>query len=1218
MIILDLIYNISVLVALSVLSGFINSRYSRNSLLSRNLQGLLFGVVAIIGMLYPFNLTKGIIFDGRSIVISLCTLFFGPLSGLIASTITIIFRNIIGGEGAWTGSLVIISSFLIGLLFYGLRSKKRIDLTNLNLYIFGFIVSAAMMFFMITLPKNYMLEALNTVTLTVMIFYPLITLLIGKVLFDQEENRENINRISEERNLYKTTVYSIGDGLIVTDKSGKIVQMNQIAENLIELKEKEAIGQPLITILTTIQESEQGQIEDGILKDPVNYLSDKTHRKLLLVSKSGKEIPISLTQSPIKNSDGSIKGEVIVFSDQTSEIEQQIAVSESEQRFRSIVEGTSEPMFIQSSGKFIYLNPAALKLFGANHSSELIDKPVLERFHPDFHNIIKERIRIINEERKSISNIVELKCIKVNGDEIWVETSGEPIVFDKKNSALVFIRDITERKRIIEKLKASDRIFEHALDLLCIASFDGYFKVLNPSWTNTLGWSIDELLSRPWKEFLHPSDLSYTSSIVENIVRKNEIIQFENRYICKDGSYRWLSWRVIPYPEEEVIYGVARDVTLQKNAEHALHQSEEKFRKVFMISPDSIVISRLDNGHIVLVNETFKKISGFSEKEALGKNSLEFNIWENSDDRTRFIKELTETGFVENYETKFRMKNGRIHYGLISATIIELEDIKYILSIIRDITNIKTAEELLSRSEKEYKNLFQNAHDVILILDPEDETILLANKRAFEIYKCTDQEFIGKSLKKFSKYPERGNEKIKELFTNRTVTNFETVQYDMSGEELYFDVNASLIEYEGKPAILSLNHDITARKKAEIALRESEEKLLSIFNTAPTGIGVTINRIVTEVNQKICDMTGYTKEELIGKSTRILYASNEEFELVGKAKYNKSRPEVAAVIETQWIRKDGHIIDVLLAAIPIVKDDFTKGITFTALDITEKKKNEKELNQYRKHLEQIVEERTVELDNLNRSLLEQLEREKELEEQLQIALSKEKEINELKTRFIATVSHEFRTPLASLLSSSQMIQRYSSRWTEEKLNDQYNRISSTVQYLTQLLDDVLTISRADREILTNNPEKINISEQLNLFYQELESYLKENHKLVFNYLSKQESISIDKKLFRQIIINLLTNAIKYSPQGGKIELIIDYNEEHLNMTVMDEGMGIAEDEIKFIFDPFYRTKNSIGIQGSGLGLNIVLRSVEILDGKISVESKLNSGTKFNVRIPIYE
>lgn len=188
MIIIDLIYNLSLLVALSVISGFISNRYYNHSLTGKILQGLLFGFVSIVGMLNPFILTEGIIFDGRSVVISLCTLFFGPVSGLISSTFTIFFRIFfIGGDGALMGSLVTATSFGIGLYFYYIKRKQKNKLSKLNLYIFGLIVNGTMMLLVITLPGKYIQETYKIITITVLGLYPLITILIGKVLSDQED-----------------------------------------------------------------------------------------------------------------------------------------------------------------------------------------------------------------------------------------------------------------------------------------------------------------------------------------------------------------------------------------------------------------------------------------------------------------------------------------------------------------------------------------------------------------------------------------------------------------------------------------------------------------------------------------------------------------------------------------------------------------------------------------------------------------------------------------------------------------------------------------------------------------------------------------------------------------------------------------------------------------------------------------------------------------------
>ncbi len=327
MILIDLIYNLSVLVALSVLSGFIDTRFNRTKLEGRILQGLLFGITAIIGMWHPFQLVEGIIFDGRSIVLSLCTLFFGPISGVIASVLAILFRIYLGGGGSLTGVIVITSSFLIGLIFFLKKNRvPEVKITKLQLYAFGVLVNGVMLILFLTLPYNDKLEMYKILTPTILGVYPFATLLIGKILLDQEENYNFIKKIKESEELFRTTFYSIGDAVITTDNRGRIQQMNSIAEKLTGWKENEIIGKQLEEIFEIKDEITKNKIESPlkrILKDGETLgLTNQT----VLLSRNKKEIPIADSGAPIKNSIGETIGAVIVFRDQSEEKTKQKAM----------------------------------------------------------------------------------------------------------------------------------------------------------------------------------------------------------------------------------------------------------------------------------------------------------------------------------------------------------------------------------------------------------------------------------------------------------------------------------------------------------------------------------------------------------------------------------------------------------------------------------------------------------------------------------------------------------------------------------------------------------------------------------------------------------------------------------------------------------------------------------------------------------------------------
>lgn len=302
MILIDLIYNLSVLVALSILSGFIDTRFDRKLLKGKILQGLLFGSIAIIGMMNPFVLTEGIIFDGRSIVISLCTLFFGPIAGLITSVMSVIFRIYLGGAGALMGSLVITASFLIGYYFYYLRKKGKIILSKRWLYVLGLAVNVTMMILMIALPSKYAAEALKVITITVLGFYPLITVIIGKVLSDQEDNKKSIEEIKESEEKYRSISENSYNLISLLDKHGNFTYCNNSYKEILGYSPEDLIGKKCFEIIHPDEKDEiikifnegvEHQINSSVLQ--IKILCSNGEYKLLnhrasIISKKNEEI----------------------------------------------------------------------------------------------------------------------------------------------------------------------------------------------------------------------------------------------------------------------------------------------------------------------------------------------------------------------------------------------------------------------------------------------------------------------------------------------------------------------------------------------------------------------------------------------------------------------------------------------------------------------------------------------------------------------------------------------------------------------------------------------------------------------------------------------------------------------------------------------------------------------------------------------------------------
>ena len=236
---INLVNNLALLVALSVFSGFIRNRYTRR----RNepfLQGLCFGCVAVIGMVHPVVMSPGLIFDGRSVVISLCGLFFGPVAAVTAGIMAAVCRILQGGSGALMGVLVIVSSVLLGIGFHYRQTRQGVDMSVLQFWFFGLLVHVAMLACTFALPSGMGLTVLGRIALPVMVMYPFATVLIGKVLSDQLVREHFVGTLRENQEELRTTLYSIGDGIITADKRGRVRQMNPVAEKYTGWTEAEA------------------------------------------------------------------------------------------------------------------------------------------------------------------------------------------------------------------------------------------------------------------------------------------------------------------------------------------------------------------------------------------------------------------------------------------------------------------------------------------------------------------------------------------------------------------------------------------------------------------------------------------------------------------------------------------------------------------------------------------------------------------------------------------------------------------------------------------------------------------------------------------------------------------------------------------------------------------------------------------------------------------
>lgn len=412
--------------------------------------------------------------------------------------------------------------------------------------------------------------------------------------------------------------------------------------------------------------------------------------------------------------------------------------------------------------------------------------------------------------------------------------------------------------------------------------------------------------------------------------------------------------------------------------------------------------------------------------------------------------------------------------------------------------------------------------------------------------------------------------------------------------------------------------------------KDFANRLNAIIESAIDGI-ITIDNKgnVETLNKSAALIFGYKPEDVIGQNIKILmpqpYHSEHDHYI---HRYNTTRQAHIIGIgrEVSGLKKNGTKFPFRLAVSEVILND---RVIYTGIihDLTEVKKAQQEIIDLNKSLEENVTKRTYELEkvvnqllNTNKNLEHEVEErqnaEKRLlenEEELQHALVKEKELNELKSRFVSMASHEFRTPLTSILSSAALIGKYDTAEGQENRVKHIERIKSAVSNLTGILNDFLSLSKLEEGKVELRLSTFEMHILCADVIEDTKALIKDDRQIIHRVHGIPQAFNTDENILRNILFNLISNAVKYSIKDVYCDVF--YTENGIEILVKDHGIGIPLDDQKYLFSRFFRASNVVNIQGTGLGLNIVKRYIDLLDGEISFESKADEGTTFKVIIP---
>jgi PAS domain S-box-containing protein len=398
-------------------------------------------------------------------------------------------------------------------------------------------------------------------------------------------------------------------------------------------------------------------------------------------------------------------------------------------------------------------------------------------------------------------------------------------------------------------------------------------------------------------------------------------------------------------------------------------------------------------------------------------------------------------------------------------------------------------------------------------------------------------------------------------------------------------VDHGILNDDGKVIMVqAIGRDITHIKRIETALEVERERYQILFDESPLPLLVydveTMQYL--DVNASAIATYGYTRDEFLAMTLLDLRPTDEIARLTTALQDQKAVQDGAMGV-WKHRRKNGSIFDVEITGRNIVYNG-RRARLILSVDITERLA---------------------------------LESERMYTQSLEIELQKEREITTLKERFTSMVTHEFRTPLSVIVSTVDILKNYLDRLSKDNIARKLDIVTGEARRMTTLLDDVLTLSRASAGRLRVTPEMFDAVEVLQGLVENLRLTDNDQHYFTLKQSCNHATVVTDQRLIEQILINLLTNAVKYSPPATTITAEICAAEDHITLRVTDEGRGIPEEDQPRIFEAFHRAENANGIEGTGLGLAIVKESVSLLGGEITFESAIGKGSVFTFILPLH-
>ncbi len=959
---------------------------------------------------------------------------------------------------------------------------------------------------------------------------------------------------------------------------GNILQVNQQWLNALGYSREEIIGTPFVDILHP-EEVECFKTKFSILqqKGSVSRIESR------ILNNYGTAIHFALEGTIEHDAAGGFrKTHFLLFEITEYKTRESIKQSESDVWAR-VFDTIDEIVTIQDTKlSIVKANKAAHELLSLN-AGDLVGRNCYEIFSGESQPCSRCPLMVTLKNGREHSSVIRNtklgKVFHVRSSLIRASGQGEGLLV---HVARDITRDLETNNILQESNERFSKAFEANPAPMVISEIEsGLFINVNQRWIDIFGYSREELIGKNSKDIGIWQDPSARDRAVEKLFNEASFHNFSITFVTKSGETRSALWSAekININGQELMLSLINDVTEQKLAEQKLRESEEKFFLAFNASPDAININRLEDGLFIEANSGFTELTGFTKDDIRGKTSLDINIWHDPQDRTRLVQSLNEKGYCENLEAKFRRKDGRSITALMSARVISLENAPHIISITRDISKLRDAEQQVIEQKILFETMFNAIDDGIIIADT-DRKILFANKGMEKTFGYLPEKLRGKTTEFLYATSDDYQITGKTAFGKDAVQReklFVTMYKHRSGREFPGETFGVKLYDQNNKWIgnLGIMRDISLRLETEA----ERDRLIAAIEQTRDAIVITDKEAnINYVNPAFEHITGYSYEEVLNKNPRILKSGEHDkyFYRDLWQKLNSGQTFQGRMVNK---RKDGKM--------------FTEETTISPIF-----------------------DREGQVTNfiaVKRNITEQVL----LELQLQQAQKME-----AVGRLTGGVAHDFNNILGVIIGYAEMVLEEVD--STDNLHDPLEKILDAAEHSADIVRQLLAFSRKQ----TISPKIIDLNKAVLGMLKMLHRLIGEDIELSWIPDPEELLIKMDPVQIDQILANLCVNAKDAISGAGKIVIETtratfdeDYCLQHIGfhpgefvqLSVSDNGCGIDKKTQNHIFEPFFTTKE-LG-RGTGLGLSTVYGIVKQNKGFINVYSELNRGTTFVVYFP---